>query len=351
MKTLSTGKNRIGREEPCYVIAEIGHNHQGNLEMALQMVEEAAKCGVSAVKFQKRDIDSLYTREFLNKPYTGQNSFGATYGEHRQVLEFGMEEMLACRSKAKELGLDFIVTPFDFPSLEFCTQIGVDCFKIASGDLTNHPLIKAIVDQCQPIIISCGAATLHETQETHQMLRGLDAQFVMLYAISNYPADHDQLNMKRIMDLQQCFPETLIGYSGHDIGIEATLMARTLGAVVIEKHFTLDQQLKGTDQSFSLNPSEMAQLVKGLKKVDAIMGEAYLNANMLNSYELPARKKLGKGIYAKFQIESGMVLEREMLEIKSPGNEMPPNQLASILGKQANQIIPKGSPLTPQYFD
>lgn len=345
MRNFAIGKHKVGPEEACYVIAEIGHNHQGKLDMALEMIDKAAKCGVNAVKFQKRDIEQLYTDAFLNEPYTGKNSFGETYGAHRKVLEFGFEEMAACKARARERNLDFIITPFDLPSLDFCARLGVDAYKIASGDLTNHPLIEAIARLGKPVIISCGASTLNETRETHDLLETAACQFVLLYAVSSYPATPSNLNLRRILDLKKLFPDTPIGYSGHDIGIEATKVARSLGAVVIEKHFTLDHQLKGTDQSFSLDAAEMAELVTELRKIDLAMGCSYGDADTLNSYELAARRKMGKGIYANRPIEAGTCLTEDHLAIKSPGNALAPNQIESILGRKTNRPIPEGAPI------
>lgn len=345
MKNFKIGTSEIGLDQPCYVIAEIGHNHQGKLSLAIELIEEAAECGVHAVKFQKRDLKQLYTDQFLNEPYASKNSYGDTYGEHREVLEFNFDEMMSCKKRAEQLNLDFIITPFDLSSLDFCEKIGVKYYKIASGDLTNHQLITAIAKLEKPIIISAGASSLNEIKETCKLLSTFNCPFALLYAVSSYPANLSDLNLKRIKELQALFPSTPIGYSGHDLGIEATKIARSMGAMIIEKHFTLDHSLKGTDQSFSLDPTEMKNLVEQLIEMDLILGTSYAGDDQLNNYELDARRKLGKGVYANQKIEADTILTNDLFVIKSPGTKLTPNKVESILGKRTTQSIPEGAPI------
>jgi sialic acid synthase len=334
MKPIDIGHHKIGEGYPTYVIAEIGHNHQGNLDMALRMIEAAAACGVHAVKFQKRDIDSLYTKDFSSQEYTSKNSYGKTYGEHRMYLELETDELITCKEKALASGVEFLITPFDQASALTCSQIGVNAFKLASGDLTNEALIRYLASFKKPMIVSTGASSLSEIENTHQLLTSLKADFIFLYAVSSYPTLPSQLNLGRIKTLQKLFPDTNIGYSGHDEGIDGALYAVAAGAQVIEKHFTLDKSLKGTDQSFSLSPNEMKLLMDKLKVLESMMGINYQDSASINSFELDARLKMGKGIYAAHDIKSGTILTLDHFSFKSPGTALTPSDAKNIIGKE-----------------
>jgi sialic acid synthase SpsE len=345
MKPLQIGNHQIGNGFPCYVIAEIGHNHQGQLDLALRMIEEAAACGAHAVKFQKRDIETLYTKKFSEQVYTSKNSYGKTYGEHRQYLELTREEFIACKNKAIACGVEFLVTPFDKKSALFCADLGVNAFKLASGDLTNEALLRYIASFKKTMIVSTGASALAEIQHTHQLLISLQAEFAFLYAVASYPTSTEQLNLMRIKKLQTLFPDINIGFSGHDEGIEGALYAAAMGARVIEKHFTLDKTLKGTDQSFSLNPAEMKMLMEKLTALDKMMGNSYEDSISINSFEWDARKKMGKGIYAAMDITAGTVLTLDHFSYKSPGTTLTPFDAKNLIGKKIVADLKKDQPL------
>ncbi|MDF2456418.1 MAG: N-acetylneuraminate synthase [Cytophagaceae bacterium] len=334
MKTLQIGPHKIGEGFPTYVIAEIGHNHQGNLDMALGMIEAAAACGVQAVKFQKRDIESLYTSHFSNQVYDSKNSYGKTYGQHREYLELNKEEFILCKEKAIACGVDFLVTPFDEVSALFCNELGVNAFKLASGDLTNEALIRYVAAFKKPMILSTGASALLEIEQTYQLLTFLQAHFSFLYAVSSYPTSNAQLNLQRIQTLQQRFNDIPVGFSGHDEGIDGALYAAALGARVIEKHFTLDKTLKGTDQCFSLEPTEMKLLVEKLQALNTMLGNTYEDKSSINSFEWDARMKMGKGIYAATTIKAGTILTPELFSFKSPGTAMTPYDIKKIIGRK-----------------
>ncbi len=206
MREIIFGRSKISTEGPCYVIAEIGHNHQGNLDTALQMIEVAARCGVQAVKFQKRDNKSLFTKKFYNKPYENENSYGSTYGEHREFLEFGMEEYKILKRVAEENGLEFMATAFDFKSVDFLENLGVTSYKVASGDLTNIPLLTYIAKLKKPMFISTGAATLDEIRMAYDAVIKHNDQICLLHCIAGYPVDYEYLNLRFIETLRREFP-------------------------------------------------------------------------------------------------------------------------------------------------
>jgi len=345
MKPIIIGQHKIGQEFPTYVIAEIGHNHQGNLDIALRMIEAAADCGVQAVKFQKRDIDSLYTKDFSNQEYNSKNSYGKTYGEHRKYLEFNKKQFLVCKEKATACGLEFLVTPFDETSALFCDELGVNAFKLASGDVTNEALMRYVASFKKPMIVSTGASSLSEIKHTYQLLTSLPIDFAFLYAVSSYPTLPSELNLGRIKTLQKHFTDLPIGFSGHDEGIEGALYAAALGACIIEKHFTLDKTWKGTDQCFSLNPPEMKLLVNKLAALHELLGKEYEDSTSINSFECDARLKMGKGIYAAMDISSGTILTSNHFTFKSPGTALTPSDLKKILGKKITADLKKEHPL------
>lgn len=331
MKTIRFGRSTISTDGPCYVIAEIGHNHGGSLETALRMIEVAAACGVNMVKFQKRDNKGLYTRAFYNKPYENENSYGETYGLHREALEFGWEQYVACKEHAEKHNVEFASTAFDFASVDFLEKLGVTSYKVASGDLTNVPLLRYIARTGKPMIVSTGAATLEEIRRAYEAIMEINDQLVLLHCVASYPTEYHELNLKAIATLKREFPKAVIGFSSHDNGILAPVLAYMMGATVVEKHFTLNRAWKGTDHKFSLEPEGMRKQVRDLRRVDIAMGSGERD---IQSFEHGAREKMGKGIYAARPVKAGTVLSWDDLAFKSPGTSMPPYMADYLVGKR-----------------
>jgi len=215
----------ISESSPCFVIAEIGHNHQGNLKVALDMIKTAAACGVDAVKFQKRDNKSLYTRALYSKTYDNEDSFGLTYGQHREFLEFDWEQYVAIKDCAEANGVEFMCTAFDFKSVDFLEKLGINSYKLASGDLTNTPLLKYIAKLKKPVFLSTGASSFEEVRTAYKSITKYHNQLCLLHTVCTYPAEYDQLNLKVIETLRKEFPDIIMGYSGHDNGILASVVA------------------------------------------------------------------------------------------------------------------------------
>ncbi len=327
----SFGLSRVSENDPCYVIAEIGHNHQGNLETALEMIRVAAECGVQAVKFQKRDNKTLYTKAMYNKPYENENSYGSTYGSHREYLEFGWEEYKALKQCAEENKVEFIATPFDLPSVDFLEKLGVTSYKIASGDVTHTPLLSYVAKLGKPIFVSTGAATLEEVRICYDTILKQNDKLCLLHCTAGYPTDYPQLNLRAIETFKKEFPQAIIGYSGHDNGILAAVIAYLLGAQVVEKHFTLNRSWKGTDHKFSLEPQGMKKQVRDLRRVDLSLGDG---KKTLQTFETDARIKMGKGVYTSRSLTTGTCLTWNDLCLKSPGNGIPPYRINDIVGKK-----------------
>jgi sialic acid synthase len=260
---------RIADDADCYVIAEVGHNHQGSVEKCKELFDAAKWAGADAVKLQKRDNKTLYSEEYYNSPYNSEHSFGATYGEHREALEFGWDEYSALKDYAERIGLDFFATAFDIPSLEFLMKLGCGAIKIASGDLHNRSLLEATLDYAAPVILSTGGSSIED------VLTAVNdcSPEAILQCTSGYPARYEHLNLRVIETFRAIFPGIVVGFSSHDTGITAPVIAYALGARIIEKHFTLDRASKGTDQAMSLEPKAFAHMVENLKLARLSMGD------------------------------------------------------------------------------
>ena len=327
----------------CFVIAEIGHNHQGSVETCRQLFEAAKQSGVSAVKLQKRDNRSLYTKDYYDSPYNSENAYGPTYGTHREALEFGKSEYLDLKALADSLGLLFFATAFDFASVDFLEDIGVPCYKIASGDLTNTPLLRYIAGTGKPVIMSTGAATLDEVLRAHEAIAEIHSNLAILQCTATYPSDYPELNLRVLDTYRQRFPSTVVGYSGHDSGIAMALVAYMLGARVIEKHFTLNRAMRGTDHGFSLEPTGMRKMIRDLQRARLAQGSG---EKTLSPAETSARKKMGKKIVAARPLAAGHVLQPGDLNFKSPGDGLPPYLADSFYGRELKGDLGEDCALT-----
>ena len=328
--TFTIGAHEIGDHTPCYVIAEIGHNHQGSLEKARELFREARQSGAHAVKLQKRDNRGLYTRAAYNKPYDNENSFGATYGEHREFLEFGAKEYRALQAYAKELGIDFFSTAFDFVSADFLAELDVPAYKMASGDIKTTPLLTHVAAFGKPMIISTGGALLDDVQRAYDAIMPINPQLAILQCTAGYPAASEELDLRVITQFRERFPGAVIGYSGHDNGIAMPLAAYVLGARVVEKHFTLNRAMKGTDHAFSLEPVGLRKMVRDLDRAHKALGDGM--KKIYDSEKAPIIK-MGKSLVIAHDMPVGHVLRRDDIVMKSPGGGIPPYELDNVLGR------------------
>jgi N-acetylneuraminate synthase/sialic acid synthase len=333
----------IKKDGPPFVIAEIGHNHQGNIENALKLIYSAAAAGASAAKFQKRDNRSLFTPELYNQTYNSENAFGKTYGEHREALEFGFDEYKICISEAKSAGITFFATAFDFKSADFLNALGIPAFKIASGDLQNLPLLKYVADFKKPMIISTGGANFQMIHSAVETIRTVHNEFAILQCTASYPANYEHLNLKVITRLIELYPENIIGYSGHDNGIAMAVVAYTLGARIIEKHFTLNRTLKGTDHVFSLEPQGMQKMVRDLNRAALAIGDG---EKIIYDEEVAPIAKMGKMIVAARNLPAGHRITIQDLEYRSPFLGLPPSDTPKVIGKVLKLGINQFTPLS-----
>jgi sialic acid synthase len=330
MRELHISGQRIGDDAECFVIAEVGHNHQGSLERCKQLFRVAKECGVDAVKLQKRDNRSLYTRAMFAKPYDHENSFGPTYGEHREALEFGRDEYVELQRYCRELGLAFFATAFDIPSADFLADLDMPAYKIASGDLRTLPLLAHVARIGRPMIVSTGGATLEDVERAYEVIAPINPQLAFLQCTAAYPASAEDLNLRVITTLRDRFPELVVGLSDHENGIAMAVAAYVLGARIVEKHFTLNHTDKGTDHAFSLEPIGMRKLVRDLRRARVALGDGV-------KQPLPSERqpllKMGKKLVASRQLCVGHVLRADDVALKSPGDGLSPIHLADVLGR------------------
>jgi N-acetylneuraminate synthase/sialic acid synthase len=314
---------------PCYVIAEIGHNHQGSLDKARELFREAKLAGAHAVKLQKRDNRGLYTRAAYNKPYDNENSFGATYGEHREYLEFGAREYKALQGYAAELGVDFFATAFDLASADFLAALDVPAYKIASGDLKSTPLLKHVASFGKPIIISTGGALLEDVERAYETIMPLNRQLAILQCTAGYPAAFEELDLRVIATYRDRFPGAVIGFSSHDNGIAMPVAAYMLGSRIVEKHFTLNRAMKGTDHAFSLEPVGLRKMVRDLERTYRAMGNGV--KKIYDSERAPI-VKMGKSLVVARDLPMGHRVTAQDIVMKSPGGGIPPYELDRVVG-------------------
>jgi sialic acid synthase len=328
--TLRIGAHEIGDQSPCYVIAEIGHNHQGSVEKAKELFRAAHEAGAHAVKLQKRDNRGLYTRAAYNKPYDNENSYGATYGEHREFLEFGAREYRELKAYAAELKVDFFSTAFDFASADFLQELGVPAYKMASGDIKSIPLLKHVAQFGKPIVISTGGATIEDVQRAYDAIMPINRQLAILQCTAGYPAAWDELDLRVITQFRERFPGAVIGFSSHDNGISMPVAAYVLGARIIEKHFTLNRAMKGTDHAFSLEPQGLKKMVRDLERTHLALGDG-----IKKTYESEKAPiiKMGKSLVIARDLPAGHALTAADIVLKSPGGGIPPYELDAVLGR------------------
>lgn len=329
-RSLTIDSFEINDNSDCYVIAEIGNNHQGSLEKAKELFLLAKECGVHAVKLQKRDNRSIYTAAAYNKPYDNENSFGPTYGTHREFLEFGRDEYQELKAYAAEIAITMFATAFDFNSADFLEDLDMPAYKIASGDLNNTPLLKHIASFGKPMIMSTGGGTMEDVKRAYDAVMPVNSQLCVLQCTAGYPCEFNELNLRVISTFRETFPDVVVGLSSHDSGIAMALAAYVLGARVVEKHITLNRALKGTDHAFSLERPGLSRMVRDLKRVRVAMGDGTKSVYMSEKAPL---SKMGKKLVAARDLPSGHVLTREDVAIKTPNDGLPPYELDNILGR------------------
>lgn len=269
IKKVKIGNKFVGDDQPVYIIAEIGINHNGSIDIAKKLIDAAVDCGCDAVKFQKRTVETVYTPEELAK--NRESVFGTTNGDLKRGLEFGYDQYVEIDRFCKEKSIDWFASCWDEASVDFIEQFNPICYKIASASLTDNNLLKRHRNTGRPIILSTGMSDRPLIEKAVDVLGRQN--LVLLHCTSTYPSKHFELNLKGIKTLMDIFPEVPIGYSGHEIGLSTTIAAATLGASVIERHITLDRSMWGSDQAASVEPHGIKRMVRDVRVIEEAMGD------------------------------------------------------------------------------
>jgi len=278
------GKKFVGDGHPCYVIAEIGINHNGDIDLAKRLISVAIAAGCDAVKFQKRTVEIVYTAEELNKPR--ESPFGTTNGDLKRALEFGLDEYREIDTYCRAVKMPWFASCWDEPSVDLISQFDVPCFKIASASLTDDNLLRYTRATGKPLIASTGMSTIAEIDHAVEVM-GRES-LVLLHTCSTYPSQYPELNLRVIPALKERY-KLPVGYSGHETGIPSTVAAVALGACCVERHITMDRAMWGSDQAASLEPNGISRVVRDIRLIEQSMGDGI---KRVVPSEVPVIKKL-----------------------------------------------------------
>lgn len=323
------GNRLLGEGEPCYVIAEIGNNHNGDFDRAIALVDAAAAAGADCAKFQMRKLDEVYRASSLSGKdddlaveYTLDllRRFELPTAQQKKIAEY-------CAAK----GIQYLCTPWDATSVAVLEGFGVEAYKVASADLTNLPLLARLAATGKTLIVSTGMSTTDEIKAAAKFLDDRDASYVLLHCQSTYPAALHNIHLRFMETLREIHP--VVGYSGHERGVAVSTAAVALGAVVIERHITLDREMEGPDHAASLEPEEFKSLVSGIREVEAARGEKRAE-RALSQGELINRENLAKSLVAARDLSAGTVISESDIAVKSPGQGLSPLKMPALLGRK-----------------
>ena len=345
--------------ESTYIIGEIGQNHNGSVDIAKLLTELVARPikeddfgidiqPINAVKLTKRDLSEELSSSQMNRPYDNPNSFGKTYGAHRQFLELSDEAHFEVYKYAKSLGLDFVETLCAKGCLSMLRLFTPDRLKVASRDLTNLPLLKALAETRIPIILSTGMAGKKELDEALAVITKYHDNIAILHCVSQYPTEPDNLNLLTIRYLQKHYGQYTIGFSDHTIGIAAPIVAVGMGAKIIEKHITIDRGMKGTDQKGSLGPDGVRRMVRDIRLAEHWMGteDLYIDRSVAAS-----KVKLERSIASNKDLEVGHIITEDDIHMLSPGDGFKWAERTQLIGKVLKTAVPKNEIIYPKYLD
>lgn len=332
-----------------YIIGEIGQNHNGNVEIAKKIIDVVAKPVIDklfdiqlpkmdAVKLTKRDLSYELSDSQMRKPYINKNSFAKTYGEHRAFLELNDEEHFEVYSYAKSKNLDFVETLCAPSCLSMLKLFQPDKLKVASRDLTNLPLLQALAETNIPIIVSTGMASDKELDEAIEVISKYHNDISILHCVSQYPTEPKNVNLNTISYLIEKYSNYTIGYSDHTIGIAVPTAAVSMGAKIIEKHITLDRNMKGTDQIGSLGPDGIFRMVRDLRLLEMSFGKKEI---FISDDVKAARLKLERSIATNKRLSKGDIITENDIHLLSPGDGIKWIDKKNVIGKKINCDIPK----------
>jgi len=331
----------------CYVIAEVGLNHNGDFELAKKLIDVAFDARVDAVKFQKRTVSMLAIKSVLDAEDNRFPELGKTYGEIRERHEFNAQEYQVLKIYAEKKGLDFIVTAFDCDAVDFLIDLGVNKFKLASHSLTNIELLKYLSKKNVDTILSTGMSSIEEIDTAIKIFIENRASLKIMHCVSSYPTPPDECNIRMMLKLKEKY-QLPTGYSGHEIGFLPTLVAVSMGAELIERHFTLDNNMVGFDHKMSLNPGELKAMVIQIREIQKIKGTG---KKIVSETEWVTRKKYHVSVASKEFIKKGSILVESMIAYKNPGTGIPAKDLNKVLNKTARVDIEKDVLISIEMFE
>ncbi|MFW9995575.1 MAG: N-acetylneuraminate synthase [Candidatus Odinarchaeota archaeon] len=333
----SINGKKIGIGHPTFIIAEAGVNHNGDIHLARKLIDVAARSGADAVKFQTFKSEKVATFQAKKAEYQETTTRSdESQLEMIKKLELPFSSFRELQEYSRSKGLIFLSTPFDLESLDFLAELDVPAFKISSGELINPLLLKKAVDYRKPIILSAGMATLGEIETALDLIsqRG-ENRLALLHCITSYPAPIEIANLRAIQTLRNAF-RTIVGYSDHTLGTTAMIVAVTLGAKVIEKHFTLDKSLPGPDHKASADPEELDRMIKEIRRTEASLGDGI---KIPSQAELDIAKIARRSIVASRDLKKGEFITEDAIELKRPAEGLAPKYLDLIMGKKLNQDV------------
>jgi N,N'-diacetyllegionaminate synthase len=346
---ISIGPRKVGEGEPCFIIAEAGVNHNGSLKMALELVDIAVKAGADAVKFQTFTAEKVCSPAASKATYQLQTTgIEESQLEMIKKLELPLEAFRELHAYCISNGILFLSTPFDYESADFLEDLGVPAFKIPSGEITNIPFVEHIARKGRPLIVSTGMSTHEEVANAVEAIRAAgNSQLVLLQCVSNYPARPSSINLRAMRTMAESF-DVPVGYSDHTTGIEIGNAAVALGACIIEKHFTINCDLPGPDHRASLNPHELAAMVRSIRNIEAALGDGRKRPA---PEEMNTAAVARRSLVAAHRIPAGTVVTEDLIAILRPGTGLPPAMRSQLLGQTARRDIEAGALLALDMFN
>jgi N-acetylneuraminate synthase len=336
----------LATTDSVYVIAEIGINHNGDIEQAKQLIAAAVASGANAVKFQVRDLDAIYTEAILADPLKAEQGTQYLLAQLRKTL-LSFDQYAELAQYARQFDADFFATPFDTKSADFLNELGIELFKIGSPDFTNLPLIEHVAGFGKPLILSTGMATESEIREVAAHLRASNTDFSLLHCSSTYPAAPTDINLLFMDRLRELASRTY-GYSGHEIGYAPTLAAVARGARIIERHITFDRSAEGPDHRASLTPDEFRMMVDAIRDVERVLG---VPEKRISQGELNNRLSLAKSLVAARDLAAGHVLQQDDFDVRSPAKGMSPLLMPQLIGETLREPLNRGEYFYPKLFE
>jgi len=338
MNNYNIGNHIVGDNSRCYIIAEAGVNHNGDISIAKELISEASRSGADAIKFQTFHANDLLLKNAKKANYQKINpNDRETQFEMIKKLELNQNDFIELYNYAIKKNVTFLSSPFDIKSVDFLDSIGIPAFKIASGELTNMPLIEHISSKKKPIILSTGMSSIEEIRNSISLIKKNTDNIILLHCISSYPTKYEDVNLRVIKTLKSEF-NLPVGFSDHTIGILIPISAVALGACAIEKHFTLDNNFEGPDHKISLEPKEFRNMVNNIRIVEKALGDGV----RVPTHEEEEIKKIArKSIVSKYDIPKGTLITKDLLDIKRPGTGIEPKYIEDIIGRKTTKEIKK----------